>query len=351
MGSPSEDCARNKKRKSMTAFWELCRDGQIEQVRAEIARGGDVNDKDSYGITALMYAVWKGHNSIVKLLLEQPRVKTNEKNMWGSTALHDAANYNNPEAARMLLLHPGFNSANSTDNYGRTALMKAVSERKKEVVLELVKHESVSLDLREDYLRNADLRLIIEEAKTRRAQVSNQAVNIQGGASRLSRALNQATNSQSGASRLSRELESSLRLSNDDDSVSQCKERCKQELEELRKHQTERVELLLQRQEEKEQQMKLENRKKERELKKEFREKEGVMKKEIREKEEVMKTENEKALSLLLEENESQEALMVAKHEEEERAARKEAELETERNSKLSPSEPTQPLVPECPVC
>ena len=133
----------------MTAFWEHCRDGQIEQVRAEIARGGDVNDKSPGGQTALMWAVSNGHNSIVKLLLEQPRVKTNEKDNAGWTALHLAAYGNNAEGARMLLLHPGFNSANLTDNVGRTALGVAVSKGKKEVVLELVKHESVSLDLGE----------------------------------------------------------------------------------------------------------------------------------------------------------------------------------------------------------
>ena len=133
----------------MIAFWKLCQNGEIDRVRAEIARGRDVNDKDSGGITALMNAVWKGHNSIVKLLLEQPRVKTNEKDKWGLTAFHYAAWTNNPEGARMLLLHPGFNSANSTNVGGNTALMMAVRLRKKEVLLELVKHESVSLDLRE----------------------------------------------------------------------------------------------------------------------------------------------------------------------------------------------------------
>ena len=48
----------------------------------------------------------------------------------------------------MLLLHPGFNSANSTDIDGETALMVAVINHNKEVLLELVKHESVSLDVR-----------------------------------------------------------------------------------------------------------------------------------------------------------------------------------------------------------
>ena len=109
------------------ALWELCRYGKLDEVRAELARGGDVNDKDPNGPTALMFAVLKGHNSIVKLLLEQPAVKTNEKdNFGGYTALHWAARHNNAEGARMLLLHPGFNSANSTNNFGATALMWAV---------------------------------------------------------------------------------------------------------------------------------------------------------------------------------------------------------------------------------
>ena len=133
----------------MPPLYELCRKGKLDEVRAELARGGDVNDKESTGTTALMFAVWRGHNSIVKLLLEQPAVKTNEKNKWGSTALHYAAYNNNAEGARMLLLHPGFNSANLTDNFGETALMVAVSRGNKEVLLELVKHESVSLDLSE----------------------------------------------------------------------------------------------------------------------------------------------------------------------------------------------------------
>ena len=136
----------------MPGLWELCRDGKLDEVRAELARGGDVNDKNANGSTALMWAVMKGHNSIVKLLLEQPAVKTNEKNNYGYTALHFAVGFKNAEGARMLLLHPGFNSANSTNDDGETALMLAVREHKKEVLLELVKHESVSLDLREGAL-------------------------------------------------------------------------------------------------------------------------------------------------------------------------------------------------------
>ena len=108
------------------------------------------------------------------------------------------------------------------------------------------------------------------------------------------------------------------------DSLSQCRERCRQELKELRKHQNERVQLLLQQNEEKEQNLK----------------------REYKEKEQALKAENERALALLIQDNEAQEALMVAKHDEEERAARRATELEAERNA----SSTSRPPIPVCPV-
>ena len=131
----------------MAPLWKLCEDGKLDEVRSALARGEDVNDKDSLGYTALMRAViWK-HNSIVKLLLDQPGVKINEKNNLGWTALHMAAYSNNREAARMLLLHPTMDSANAKNNIGETAVMTAVRLGLEEVLSELVAHESVSLDI------------------------------------------------------------------------------------------------------------------------------------------------------------------------------------------------------------
>ena len=86
-------------------------------------------------------------------MLIQRGVKINEKNIAGWTALHLAVLENNPEGARMLLLHLGTNSANSIHKDGYTALMWAVTRCKKKVLVELVKHESVSLDLREESSR------------------------------------------------------------------------------------------------------------------------------------------------------------------------------------------------------
>ena len=83
----------------------------------------------------------------MKLLLDQPAVDVNVKDIVGQTVLHWAAEYNNAEGARMLLLHKNFNSANVTNNNGNTALMNAVNLRNEEVLRELVEHQCVSLDV------------------------------------------------------------------------------------------------------------------------------------------------------------------------------------------------------------
>ena len=133
----------------MARLWELCTDGKLAEARSSLARGEDVNEKDPFGITALMYAVCYKHNSIVKLLLDQPAVDVNVKSNNGWTALHIAAGSNNAEGARMLLLHKDFNSANVTNNDGLNALMVAVKKRNEEVLRELVQHQRVSLDVGE----------------------------------------------------------------------------------------------------------------------------------------------------------------------------------------------------------
>ena len=131
----------------MPRLCELSRNGKLADVKSALTRGEDINEKDSDGRTALIWAVAFEHNSVVKLLLDQRAVDVNVKDNDGRTSLHCAASYNNAGVARMLLLHKDFNSANLTDNGGSTALMVAVEYRKEKVLRELVKHQCVSLDV------------------------------------------------------------------------------------------------------------------------------------------------------------------------------------------------------------
>lgn len=45
--------------------------GQTDVVKYLIEKGADVNSVDKYGISALLAAIWEGHASCVKLMLEK----------------------------------------------------------------------------------------------------------------------------------------------------------------------------------------------------------------------------------------------------------------------------------------
>ena len=107
-----------------------CLYGNLEEVKAMLARGEDVNRMGKRtSLTALMCAVKEGQNSIVTLLLKHPRIDVNKKDMDGGTTLHRAAEYDHPRAhsnaMALLLEHPKID-INSTDECGETALHRAV---------------------------------------------------------------------------------------------------------------------------------------------------------------------------------------------------------------------------------
>ena len=106
--------------------------------------------------------------------------------------------------------------------------------------------------------------------------------------------------------------------------LSEWQESCRQEVEELRRVQEERMQLSIRENEEKMQRFE----------------------RKYEEKRQRLRRENEESLARLQEQNEAQLALMVAKHlEEEERATKKAEQLETEMEVSNN-----QPAVPQCPV-
>ena len=130
----------------MAPLWKMCEQGNLAGVRAALARGEDVNSKDGNNTTGLMWAVKQKHNSIVRLLLEQPTLDLNCSDGVGRTALHWA--FNNVEAVRMLLADPRLTTANHYDWGDQTPVMYAMILNRMDVLRELVAHPSVDLDTR-----------------------------------------------------------------------------------------------------------------------------------------------------------------------------------------------------------
>ena len=123
-------------------------EGKLVEVRAALARGEDVNGRNRYNATGLMLAAMKKHNSIVRLLLEQPTVDLNCTDTKGFTALHLAAAGDNVEAVRLLLANPRLNTANhkSNNGHGSTPVMQAMFFKCANALKQLVAHSSVDLD-------------------------------------------------------------------------------------------------------------------------------------------------------------------------------------------------------------
>ena len=79
---------------------DLCKKGNLEGVKAALQRGVGVNTKEKTGKTGLVWAVEKGHNSVVALLLDTPNIDLNLKtSRGGNCALLQAVRSKNNEAS------------------------------------------------------------------------------------------------------------------------------------------------------------------------------------------------------------------------------------------------------------
>ena len=79
-------------------------DESLAMVTALIKAGADVNSPHAdYGYTALFWASARGNNNSAKLLLAQPGIKLDVRNMDGDTALMAAAEHGQAEIVDLLL--------------------------------------------------------------------------------------------------------------------------------------------------------------------------------------------------------------------------------------------------------
>ena len=117
---------------------QFCEKGDLEGVKAALKRGDDVNTKDEYGWTGLIWTVkWNpyrntwNHNSVVDLLLNTPNIDVNltmtSDEHWCLewSALHWALQANNNEAFKLLLDVPTID-VNVVDDNGLSAVHHAI---------------------------------------------------------------------------------------------------------------------------------------------------------------------------------------------------------------------------------
>lgn len=131
---------------SKPAPHELPGAANIQEIKALLERGADINGKDSGGFTALVRAAMAGSAEIVQLLLDRGAA-LEEETPFGNTALILAAQCGHYEAAR-LLIEKGA-SLEVKNKAGYTAQEQAERYRHPEVVqlikrvVESRKHQNI----------------------------------------------------------------------------------------------------------------------------------------------------------------------------------------------------------------
>ncbi len=98
-----DDWSRRRENPAGSDIWSAIAAGDIKAVKGHLAKGVDINAKDStFGSTALSSAALLGHTEVIALLLKAG-ADVNAMNRDGSTPLHNAAFLGQYEAAELLL--------------------------------------------------------------------------------------------------------------------------------------------------------------------------------------------------------------------------------------------------------
>ncbi|WP_082429630.1 ankyrin repeat domain-containing protein [Pseudanabaena sp. 'Roaring Creek'] len=105
--------------------------GNLKEVRSLISQATDVNVRDEYGWTPLLWAAMNGHTEIVRILLVSG-ANPNTRNKYGWTPLMWASGQGHGEIVRSLIAAGA--RLNAQDRNGWTALMWAWDGKQEEAV-------------------------------------------------------------------------------------------------------------------------------------------------------------------------------------------------------------------------
>ena len=126
------------------------RRGHEAVVKLLVEKGVDLDSKDRHGRTPLSYAVGNGHEVVVELLVEKG-VDLDTKDRHGRTLLSWAAE-NGREVVVKQLIEKGVDLDSKSDTFGQTPLSWA-AEKGHEAVVKLLVEKGVDLDWKDRYDR------------------------------------------------------------------------------------------------------------------------------------------------------------------------------------------------------
>jgi CHAT domain-containing protein/Tfp pilus assembly protein PilF len=135
-----------------TALHWVVNFNQKELAEFLIKKGAKIDSKDNDNWTPLNYAVYKGHKNISKILIEKG-ASTNIKDRYGKTPLHQAILNEDMEMVRLLIKNGA--DVNERDNRNRTPIFFAISCDNDEMIEVLKKNGALINE--QDKIELADL--------------------------------------------------------------------------------------------------------------------------------------------------------------------------------------------------
>mmetsp|Transcript_55 Transcript_55/g.204 ORF Transcript_55/g.204 Transcript_55/m.204 type:complete len:419 (-) Transcript_55:186-1442(-) len=122
---------------------ECARYGEIDELKAYIRRGMDVNHRDGHGNTALHKAAANGHADVVEYLLKEANA-AHLANEAGNMPLHWAAQNKHHTVVRLLTTYVTDLDVLALNEFGRGALSEGFSGGDPETVKALLQHKSAA---------------------------------------------------------------------------------------------------------------------------------------------------------------------------------------------------------------
>ena len=142
-------------------LWESCGKGRHGEAMQALQLGADPNSRGGFlGTTCLMAAAGQNHVEIVSLLLTQPGINVNARDMNNKTAMHYAFEQGSNASLRKLRDSPGVSLNAKTDDgnvgaiWGQYGNMGAIFRSQTEAVRMMGELGEVDLDIKFDSINH-----------------------------------------------------------------------------------------------------------------------------------------------------------------------------------------------------
>ena len=130
------------------ALYLAASNGDVDELKNFSSKTININAKNQYDRTALMFAAIHGQTEFLKALLSEFDININDVDVFGKTALMLAAEFGKIVVLQELLL--SVLVINDTDKYGSTALMLASKNGHLECVTELLSKHYINVNAKDN---------------------------------------------------------------------------------------------------------------------------------------------------------------------------------------------------------